>query len=556
MKIKHLLGAMLISVASSAQNTIEYGNAPADVASGLSQVGGDFFLTGDERVGNSNNLVLIRDIPGSPIFSNHYQLRNASNVALRVRGSRVLGLGGGSSFVAGTFVNAPLTSASAGIFTSIIDGAGVPQNTFIWQVPALVTGNPEVTAVTMSPGGTELYVCGNIVDNSAGTSIMFAIALDNNMNLIWSARYDVIGMVNERVADMVFSPFANALQLVCNGSPNALNQGILAVRIDANTGGVAFATRISLPNGSISARAIVAQTDPVEQGFLITGAFLNTNLTNNLLVLRITTNSTSVVSASSIPYSGTAGQTGLRIAEQPGVNGNQYVIVGQAAPGIIGGGDISAVVVSNQAALISDIFTFGKSGTTENPVGLSVNNGDISILATTSAGTINTGASDFYFYQAIGSLRGGCSGSSFTGQQVQFTPQQNNASVAATYGLEIYAGNLVLQNPVNMHIRCSPARIGSFDEAESNDNASSVSLFPNPVSAGAPLQVLLHAGQTGEVRFTLHDITGREVFVQTIIAAEGTAQYQIQLPQQLASGLYSMNIVGEGLKQSQRLVIE
>jgi hypothetical protein len=556
MKIKHLLGAMLISLASSAQIVTEFGNSPADQATGLSQANGSFLLTGNEQQGNSNNLVLIKSADGFPIFASHYQLRNSANTALRVRGTRVVGLPGGSSFVAGTFTNAPATNAAAGIFTSIINGSGVPQNTLIWQAPSSVTGNPEVTAAIMSPNQDALFVCGNIVTNSTGSSVIFVISLDLNMNVNWSAMYDAIGLSNERVNDMVFSPFANELQLVGSVSATILYQSIIAIRVNATTGGAVFGTRITIANGSMTGNAVVAQTDPDESGFIITGGILNANLNNDLLTVRISDNNTStVLSASSIPYGGNASITGMKIGERTNASGTDYVILGQVSPGSIGGTDLTLLSLNNQASISSDIITYGKSGTNETAAGLSLDNNDISMLATTSAGVFNSNSSDFYFPQTGGALRSGCNFQSRVGQQNRFTPQQITTSVSATNGLQYTSGTLLFQGSINAFTTCSPSRLGSFAETEKDNSITSVAVFPNPVAAGTALQVNLNAPQSGEVHFTITDMTGREVAVQTILKSEGESQHEISLPPNIAPGIYSITIIGAGLNEKKRLSV-
>ena len=79
-------------------------------------------------------------------------------------------------------------------------------------------------------------------------------------------------------------------------------------------------------------------------------------------------------------------------------------------------------------------------------------------------------------------------------------------------------------------------------------------IYPNPSRSFAGIFLKNYSGKN--IKVNLFDPTGKVILKKEIATAEGSSYYPLKVNPQLAAGHYILNVRGDGLRQSLKIVIE
>ena len=96
------------------------------------------------------------------------------------------------------------------------------------------------------------------------------------------------------------------------------------------------------------------------------------------------------------------------------------------------------------------------------------------------------------------------------------------------------------------------ARINVAEDLESGTEKNEIRIFPNPNKEGNPTTVLFGNSDSGPVRISIFNTTGKEVFVKESAPFENT----ISIDSGLGTGIYLVRITREDHLETRRLIIQ
>ncbi|MCU0436118.1 MAG: T9SS type A sorting domain-containing protein [Bacteroidia bacterium] len=513
---------------------------------------------------------------GAGLFNRNYQLNDPAGNQLNAQSVKVLQLPNGVISVVGNYYDA--TGFNNGVFVAGFNAAGAPLGVAGFQTaPTISAGMWAESACLAAPATNTIYITGHSTEsniNPGNGSGPFVMAVNfTTLTLVWGQLYDFghINSPSRRLPrDIIYSPYspagANELVVVGTNRYNGIDEGFL-FRVDATNGNPITGTSETYDLGTneeFFSISVASGFGGGSNGFVIGGHVTGPNGTLDHLLVKVDQTGVNLW-ASAYEYSAVvADNIGADVIQRRNSFGFwEYYLTGNIfnSP-ITGTDDIVVMRIDDNGFPLAEYTYNGTDGERSAEIVLvtAATVGGYVVFGTrSSAADANELAIKSYFNGVTPTacpVSSSLPGNSFLGVNQQTVSLFNFGSIIFISRNIANAG--VMGEPSTCFANTVPggsnARIAQ--EADATEANVDLTLYPNPLAAGTPLQVQLTAPQAGEVRFTLHDITGREVFVKTIIAAEGTAQYEIQFPSQLVSGVYSMSISGAGINRSQRLVIE
>ncbi|MGL4596878.1 MAG: T9SS type A sorting domain-containing protein [Bacteroidia bacterium] len=566
-KLKTAVAVMLLSLGLNAQQFVyEYGNASRDQATDLAKISTGYLLAGNQSTGiGAGELILIRIgedgfPPNASFFSRQYQLLSSNSIQARVNNTQVAGLPGGEILAVGSFTQ----NAGNGVFVARLSSSGtvISTSTF-FTVEG--TGSPSVRALQISFNGSTAFVCGTTDDpNIAGARIDFAFSFDlASSTLNWSLFYDNEGSTNEELVDMIRSNFADELIMVGNMTTSS-GEEIYFRKISPADGLIIAAqqrsVRSSNPNLPIRVAAIASNGNEEDQRFLICGHQQTTNARRDVMVMAISTDFTTVDFTRIIPFSTNTSFEGNDIFVAVGQNSQVEIIVStQINVGAVGGRDMGVLRLSLLGVPINHA-TFGSVIADETPVEMVLDNDGFGVLGSTTrssqGASTNTNAQLFLVKTNLQGL------SECNSPQTALTSSALNTiniirSAAVSGGLVISSGSLSANLPVAQLNVCTVDRLPAPSNPEETPLTSSIAVSPNPVSSFSDqLTVNLNLLQPDKISYRILDVQGREVYTMNQTLPEGSSQVILALPQDLPTGIYIINIVGEFVNHTERVIIE
>lgn len=580
MRTKLFLAAMLAGTFLNAQyfhTTISSGSFEQGHDGASAAVGGQgHLITGITSAFSSQGLLITRtDINGelnlSPSFSLAYDLVTPANVPLLTRSAKILELPNGNIFVTGICYESPTPIYAPDLFTAVVDPNGNPIVAMRWQLCSPNNGTdiyPSLSACLDPNNPNIVYITGasNVISPTPYFT-PFAMALNLSTNtLIWSGFYDVPKSGSQGLfpTDIIFSPYSVSgnYELMIVGTSYDFGTSQFTYLIDAATGNTIGL--INLFNGEettfFDAVAVAPGSGGGQSGFIISGTCM-VNGRMYTVATKVDPSGSTVLWTNY--YVHTSGDYSIwtDVVERMNTSGNwEYYISANLVSGLFGGGDVTVYKIDDNG-ICQDEFTYGTANVEQAL--------EISKFDQTSADGISVYGSLFNGSQwdalLIKAYFNGVSGCN----------ENLNRSDTYKYDWRVIQEDIKLDghvcgNQLILHALgwipdapicpVQPSVPGGSNARvieQTTATVTSANIYPNPVSASKPmLNVILNASSAGEVRFTLTDMLGREVAVQTSIAAAGEAQYSLVLPSDLPAGIYNVRISGNGLAHSERLVIE
>ncbi len=95
-------------------------------------------------------------------------------------------------------------------------------------------------------------------------------------------------------------------------------------------------------------------------------------------------------------------------------------------------------------------------------------------------------------------------------------------------------------------------RMNVAEDLESGIEKNEIRIFPNPNKAGNPTTMLFGNSDSGPVRISILDVTGKEVFVKEATPLENT----ISIDSGLGTGIYLVRITREAHSETRRMLIQ
>jgi hypothetical protein len=84
--------------------------------------------------------------------------------------------------------------------------------------------------------------------------------------------------------------------------------------------------------------------------------------------------------------------------------------------------------------------------------------------------------------------------------------------------------------------------------------APTVAAYPNPSSSG--LGIMLNNYEGKRVAVTMADVSGRIIYQQTIQTNNGQGFYKLNISRTALKGHYTLTVVGDGLQQSLKVILQ
>lgn len=547
-------------------------------------VGSNHLMTG-RFTGSTVQLALVKtDGFGNTVsagtFNNIYTLRNANGFDLDCYAHEVFSLQNGQTMVIGKY-NFLTEITRGGIFTALLDAQGLPVSV-VGYTGTDGTTNPfegiPAACQDISVANRIFITCGfnTSLFSSTSPNGIAVMSIDGSTNTAnWIEGYNNTAIVDELPTDIVSSNYNSVPLLTIVGnffSASEVRSFVLTLKSPSGTSPVFKTFGYTGSWAGISSITLATTNSGGDKGFVLCGVttqggiwrpwILKLNKGTNAILWNKTI-SHSYLSYYLGTFRGYVPQTD--VFEWTDTNGKVFYycsITGYNYSTLLG--EACVFKVKDGGGTTADQYTYSDPLKYFYTRSISGTSDGFSLYSNTY-----NNANLTYTFHAIkayyNGVTTGCITTNIGTATINTPPTLTLSTLAVTNPKPFLVETLsLLQYTFSPSVTgCDAASVtgGSnlrlAENLNEEENSSISSIWPNPISTSElALNISLNLTLEQQVQFRVVDLNGREVFNQQVYVSEGNSNTRLDLPANLSTGVYILQIVEANEIKNHRFIIE